>query len=111
MCFYDIPGGGAGDTFFIDQYAAGSTMFIAATDQLYRPDGVDAYELTDFCIQEEDGTDGAAIGFDPSSYYVLVGESPIVFMATRTIASDTACSADYANPDGGRKRTRLNYSH
>src|SRR3546814_1836588 len=57
ISFYDITGGGAGDTFFFDQYAAGSTMFIAATDQLYRPDGVDAYELTHFCTQEEDGTE------------------------------------------------------
>src|SRR3546814_17782318 len=75
-------------------------MFIAATDQLYRPDGVDAYELTHFCTQEEDGTDGAAIGFDPSSYYVPVGESSIVLMATRTGASDTSCSANYATADG-----------
>src|SRR3546814_10375790 len=38
--------------------------------------------------------------FDPSSYYVPVGESSIVLMATRTGASDTSCSANYATADG-----------
>src|SRR3546814_20636294 len=56
---------------------------------------------SDVCSSDlEDGTDGAAIGFDPSSYYVPVGESSIVLMATRTGASDTSCSANYATADG-----------